>query len=131
MPTLVLSSTLAMIFAKSENLEPTPFPSCVKKNKISLVRMGNDSCCTLFSKTVVTFLVALCAQLIQSAIQVREHLVGIAPTAVPGLLGEKRIKHMNQKRKKKLTESYTTLNPAPRTSANHPKNSQKILPVFL
>lgn len=39
----------------------------------------------MFSKTVVTVLVALCARLIQSAIRARDISVVVAPTVEPGL----------------------------------------------
>jgi hypothetical protein len=46
--------------------------------------MGNDRACTVFLKSIVTVLVALCAMLILSAIKVVELSI-VAPAVEPGL----------------------------------------------
>ena len=98
-PTLFLSSTLAMIPANSENLEPKVVLvfSCVQKNQPCANGQRHGG--TMFFKTIVTVLVALCAQLILSAINLMLSL-GITPNVEPGLSGFI-TKHKNQNQKEK------------------------------
>ena len=62
---------------------------------------GQRHGCTMFFKTIVTVLVALCAQLILSAISLMLSLE-ITPNVEPGLSGFiAKHKNQNQKEKKK------------------------------
>ena len=76
-----------MIPAKSEKLEPTTFPAPAYVKNQNDVNFGirNDDSRTMFSKTIFTVLVALCARLIHSAMKERESSVVALPTVEPGL----------------------------------------------
>ena len=86
-PTLLLSSTSLIIPAKCAKSEPMILPAPACKIDINTPPAYPKRCVwhTMFSRTVMTELVALCARLIHWAMREIESRVVVAPTVEPGL----------------------------------------------